>query len=59
MTYKSALDIIQENLPPEAAAKFHSGSRKPFDYEAPVIDAAKEAMAGMTFKNVKAYDGNP
>ena len=55
--YKSALDIIRDSLPPEAAAKFHSGSRKPFDYEAPVIKAAKEAMAGRTFKKVGGGSG--
>jgi hypothetical protein len=49
--YKSALEIIQESLPPEVAAKFHSHSREPFDYEQPVIEVAKEAMAGRMFKN--------
>lgn len=50
MSVKSALEIIKDSLAPEDAAKFHSGSRKPFDYEQPVIDAAKEAMCGRTFK---------
>jgi hypothetical protein len=31
-------------LPPEDAAKFFHGSRKPFDYEQPVLDVAKAAM---------------
>lgn len=52
MTTKSALEIIQESLSPEDAAKFHSGSRKPFDYEQPVIDVAKGAMNGRTFKTI-------
>jgi hypothetical protein len=51
VTYKSALDIIRETLPHDVAAKFHSGSPAPFDYEQPIIDAAKEAMEGKTFKN--------
>lgn len=49
MTKESALSIIQASLPPGATMKFHSDSRKPFDYEQPVIDAAMEALGGKGF----------
>jgi hypothetical protein len=48
-----ALRIIDETLPPQSAAKFHHGSRKPYDYEQPVLDVAKAAMAEVGgFRNV-------
>lgn len=43
MTYKSALEIIQEHLRPEVASKFHQNSRKPFPEEQPVLDVARKA----------------
>lgn len=58
MKVKSALDIIRESLPPEDAAKFHSKSRKPFDYEAPVIEVAVKAMGGRRFKTLEDLNGN-
>jgi hypothetical protein len=43
MNKNDALDLIKASCSPEAAAKFHNGSRKPFDYEQPVLDVANEA----------------
>lgn len=48
--YKSALSIIKESLPAEDAEKFHSHSREPFDYEQPVLDVARDAIARREFK---------
>lgn len=50
--YKSALEIIKEQLSQEDGAMFHNHSRAPFDSEQPVIAAAKAAMGDKTWSQV-------